>query len=53
MLAYSGDSNRYFTIHHTPADTIDRIPPEDVSRAAAALSVVTYVIADAHERLPR
>jgi carboxypeptidase Q len=53
MLAYQGDSSRYFTIHHTPADTIDRIAPEDVSRAAAALAVVTYVVADARERLPR
>jgi carboxypeptidase Q len=53
MLAYQGDSNRYFTIHHTPADTIDRIAPEDVARAAAALSVVTYVVADSRDRLPR
>jgi len=52
MLAYQGDSARYFTIHHTPADTIDRIAPEEVSRAAAALAVVTYVVADAKERLP-
>jgi carboxypeptidase Q len=53
MLAYQGDSNRYFTIHHTPADTIDRIAPEEVSKAAAALAVVTYVVADAKERVPR
>jgi len=53
MLSYQGDSTRYFTIHHTPADTIDRISPEDVSKAAAALAVVTYVVADARERLPR
>jgi carboxypeptidase Q len=53
MLAYQGDSNRYFTIHHTPADTVDRIAPEEVSKAAAALAVVTYVVADARERLPR
>jgi carboxypeptidase Q len=53
MLAYQGDSFRYFTIHHTPADTVDRITPEEVSRAAAALAVVTYVAADAAERLPR
>jgi carboxypeptidase Q len=53
MLAYQGDSTRYFTIHHTPADTVDRIAPEDVSRAAAGLAVVTYVVADAKERLPR
>ena len=53
MLAYQGDSNRYFTIHHTPADTVDRIAPEEVSKAAAALAVVTYAVADAKERLPR
>ena len=53
MMAYQGDSTKYFTVHHTPADTVDRIPPDDVSRAAAALSVVTYVVADAKERLPR
>ena len=53
MLAYQGDPTRYFTIHHTPADTIDRIAPEDVSRAAAAIAVVTYVVADSPARLPR
>ena len=53
MLAYQGDSTRYFTIHHTPADTIDRIAPEEVSKAAAALAVVTYVVADSQEKLPR
>lgn len=53
MMAYQGDATRYFTIHHTPADTVDRIAPEEVSRAAAALAVVTYVVADARERLPR
>jgi carboxypeptidase Q len=53
MLAYQGDSTRYFTIHHTPADTIDRIAPEEVSKAAAALAAITYVVADARERLPR
>ena len=53
MLAYQGDATRYFTIHHTPADTIDRIAPEEVSKAAAALAAVTYVVADARERMPR
>jgi carboxypeptidase Q len=53
MLAYQGDSARYFTIHHTPADTIDRIAPEEVSKAAAALAVITYVAADARVPLPK
>ncbi len=46
MLAYSGDSTKYFTIHHTPADTIDRIDPQEVSKAAASLAAVIYVVAD-------
>ena len=53
MMAYGGDATKYFTIHHTPADTIDRIRPDEVSRAAAAIAVMTYVIADMPERLPK
>jgi carboxypeptidase Q len=53
MLAYQGDPTRYFTIHHTPADTIDRIAPEEVSRAAAALALITYVVADMPHALPK
>ena len=53
MMAYQGDANRYFTIHHTPADTVDRIAPEEVSKAAAAIAVMAYVVADLPERLPK
>jgi carboxypeptidase Q len=53
MMAYAGDSTRYFTIHHTPADTVERIAPEEVSKAAAALAVMTYVVAEMPERLPK
>ncbi len=41
----------YFLIHHTPADTIDKIDPMDVARASAAIAVMTYVIAEMPERL--
>jgi len=53
MLAYQGDSSRYFQIHHTPADTIDRIAPDEVSKAAAALAVMTYVVAEMPQALPK
>ena len=53
MMAYSGDSNKYFTIHHTPADTVDRIDPSEVSKAAAALSAMIYVVADMPQALPK
>lgn len=52
-MAYMGDPTRYFTIHHSAADTVERIAPEEVAKAAAAISVVTYVIADMPERLPK
>ncbi len=53
MMAYNGDSTRYFTIHHTPADTVDLIAPAEVSKAAAAIAVVSYVVADMPEKLPK
>jgi carboxypeptidase Q len=53
MLAYQGDPARYFTIHHTPADTVDRIAPEEVSKAAAALAVIAYVAAEMPQAMPK
>jgi carboxypeptidase Q len=41
----------YFLIHHTPADTVDKIDPMDIARASAAIAVMTYVIAEMPERL--
>ncbi len=49
-LSLEGEGN-YFLIHHTPADTIDKIDPIDLSRATAAVAVMTYVIAEVPERL--
>jgi len=53
MMAYLGNPARYFAIHHTPADTIERIAPEEVSKAAATIAVMAYVVAEMPERLPR
>ena len=52
-MAYSGDPTRYFTIHHTPADTVDRIDPQEVSKAAASIATMVYVIADMPQALPK
>ena len=41
----------YFLLHHTQADTVDKIDPGDMSRAAAAIAVMAYVVADMPERL--
>jgi carboxypeptidase Q len=50
-LALAVDDSKYFLIHHTPADTIDKIDPVEMARCAAAVAVMTYVIADLPERL--
>jgi len=52
-MAYLGDAAKYFVIHHTAADTIERIAPEEVSKAAAAIAVVSYAVAEMPERLAR
>jgi carboxypeptidase Q len=49
-LSLESEGN-YFLIHHTPADTIDKIDPIDMSRATAAVAVMTYVVAEMDERL--
>jgi carboxypeptidase Q len=45
------DGALYFTIHHTPADTVDKIEPTDIARCTAALAVMGYVVADLPTRL--
>jgi carboxypeptidase Q len=49
-MSLTGDGN-YFLLHHTPADTIDKIDAMDMSRAAAAIAVIAYVVAEMPERL--
>ena len=45
------DGSKYFLIHHTPADTIDKIDPVEMAKCAAAVAVMAYVIADLPQRL--
>lgn len=47
------DGTRYFWYHHTDADTIDKLDPDEVARCVATLAVMAYVVADMPERLPR
>jgi carboxypeptidase Q len=41
----------YFLIHHTPADTIDRITPKQIAANVAAIAVMTHAVADLPWRL--
>lgn len=41
----------YFSVHHTQADTVDKIDPLELAKGAAAVAVMTYVIAEMPQRL--
>ena len=52
-MSLDADGSRYFVYHHTPADTLERLDPDEVARCAAAVAVMAYVVADLPEALPR
>ena len=45
------DGTHYFDIHHTQADTFDKVNPQELASCVAALAVMAYVVADMPERL--
>jgi carboxypeptidase Q len=47
------DGTHYFDIHHTEADTLDKIDPQEFAACVAALAVMAYVVAEMPERLGR
>lgn len=50
-MGLSVDGSRYFHIHHTPADTMDKIDPQDVALCVATMAVMAYTVADMPARL--
>jgi carboxypeptidase Q len=47
------DGTRYFWYHHTDADMLDKLDPDEVARCVATLAVMAYVVADLPQGLPR
>jgi carboxypeptidase Q len=45
-LALRTVGTHYFDWHHTRADTMDKIDPDDLRRSIAAMAVMSYVLAD-------
>lgn len=44
-------ATRYFDWHHTEADTLDKVNPEEFRKNVASLAVMSYVLADMPGRL--
>ncbi len=40
------DGSHYFDIHHTHADTLDKVNPQDLALCVAAMAVMAYTVAD-------
>ena len=47
------DGSKYFWYHHTNADYVDKLDPDDVARSVATMAVFAWVVADMEQRLPR
>ncbi len=45
------DNGKYFHYHHSPADTLDKIDPTELSQNVATMATVSYILADMPQRL--
>lgn len=52
-LGVEHDIAHYFDVHHSPADTFEKIDAETLAKNAAAVAVAAFVVADMPGRLPR
>ncbi|MBA5637605.1 M20/M25/M40 family metallo-hydrolase [Duganella sp. LX20W] len=47
------DTHRYFDYHHTPADTLDKVNPDDLRRHVAVMSALTWFLANTDQPIGR
>jgi carboxypeptidase Q len=52
-LAPIVDTRTYFDYHHSAADTLDKIEPENIRRQVALMAMMAYFLAEMPEALPR
>jgi carboxypeptidase Q len=45
------DGTKYFEIHHTEADTLDKVNPQELALCVAAMAVMAYTVADMPQTL--
>ena len=50
-FALGQDASRYFDYHHTEADTVDKVDPEELTRSAATMAGLAWMIAEMPGRL--
>jgi Zn-dependent M28 family amino/carboxypeptidase len=47
------DNRYYFNYHHTAADTLDKIVPQELAENSAVVAVTAYALANLEKPLPR
>jgi Iap family predicted aminopeptidase len=52
MLSIHQDGTHYFDVHHSAADTLDKVDPQALASSAGALAWLTYALAEAPFTLP-
>ena len=53
LLSIDNEGTRYFDYHHTMADTLDKIDPEELQQATATMAATTWILAESQRLLPR
>ncbi len=53
QLGLRQDGTHYFDIHHTMADTLDKVDPHDLAMNATAMAVMAWQLAELDPPLPR
>ncbi|MCH8966485.1 MAG: M20/M25/M40 family metallo-hydrolase [Planctomycetes bacterium] len=51
LMGHAVEGSTYFDYHHSHADTLDKVDPDELSQSVAVLATVAYIIADMPQRL--
>jgi len=47
------EREKYFWFHHTDADTIDKLDPDEFNLCVASMAIMAFTVADLKEPLAR
>ncbi len=50
LMGHMAEMSSYFDYHHSPADTVDKVDPIELSQNVAVMATVAYILADMPER---
>ncbi len=51
LLGHRVEGSKYFNYHHSQADTVDKVDPQEFSQNVAVMATVAYILADMPQRL--